>query len=306
MYAYYDLGISCYAGELLDAPESKGVFFCNQLYSYYYDAFEYLVPAGRHKDKAYIDGLAKRRMVNLYNHPNRLLYNTFWDMHNYKGENLYPFGQWVEAERMTDEERKRLLDGIRDLIRTLKADGRFRFVTFGELVEERCTGARMITPSDIPGIHEKLCKEFWPVIEPVSLCISDIFGACVRFLGGARLYTAGRVYGFLDTPYAMDAPVTIKASDVKKAAAEINLDTFLPAAVMVGDAKLGPADFLYAMLEVLEGKDEVILQPREQNLKLDKFPGLIEFPYDKWLFSLDFKAEVLKKRTPLQAWTLRY
>lgn len=307
MYGYYDMGISCYAGGMVDSEKTKGIFFCNQLYSYYYDAFEYMIPAKRNTDQAYIDKLASRAMVNLYNHPNRLLYRTFWDAHNYyDGVNHYPFGQWKEACPLTESEREHILKEIRTFIRRLKADGRFRFTTFGELVKERCSGARILSPEDMKGIRQQLLENFWPVEVPVSLCISDIFAACVKFLGGASKVAAGRVYGFLDTPYAISEPVTVKACDVKKAAAGIDTDQFLPTAVEVGGVKVGPADFLYAMLDVLNGQEEVTLVPREQNLDLTRFPGIADPMLTKWMFSPDFKAEVLIKRTPLQAWTIRY
>ena len=306
LYGYYDLGIPCYSGEMLDSSNTKGVFFCNQLYIYYYDALEDLVPAKRHLDSAYIDKMAGRSTVNLYSHPNRLLYSTSWDVHNYLGGNLRPFGDWEEAVPLTEEERADLLNGIRDFVRTLKADGRFRFVTYGDLIKERCTVERRLLPEDMKGIHEKLQNRFWPVTEPVSLSISDIFATCVKFLGGAKMFVPGRVYGFLDTPYAITSELIVKAEDVKKAAEKIDLTTFLPTSIEVGNAKVGPTDFLYAMLDVLGGKEEITLIPREQNIDLSNFPGLTGFPLDKWIFKEDFKAEVLKKRTPLQAWTIRF
>ena len=198
------------------------------------------------------------------------------------------------------------MEGIRQLIRTLKADGRFRFVTYSDLVKERCTKERILHPEDMQGIHNKLQNRFWPVMEPVSLSIADIFAACVKFLGGAKLFAPSRVYGFLDMPYAISTEVTVNAEDVKKAAEGIDLKTFLPTSIEVGGIKIGPADFLYAMLDVLDGKEEIAMVPREQNIDLSDFPGLTGFPFDKWIFSPEFKAEILKKRAPLQAWTIRF
>ena len=306
MYGYHDLGIPCYAGELLDSPHTKGMFYCNQLYIFYYEALEDLVSEKRHLASGYLDRLAERSTVNFYNHPNRLLYSTSWDVHNYLGANLNPFGQWEEACRLTDEERKELLEGIRTFIRMLKADGRFRFVTYGQLVEARCGKERMLTREAIPGIREKLQQRFWPVMEPESLSIADIFAACVTFLRGSKLFAAGRVYGFLEEPYAITEQTVVQAADVQAAAAQIDLTTFLSPYIMVGETKVGPADFLFAMLDVLSGAEMVTLLPREQNLELQEFPRLTTFPLDKWIFAPDFKAEYLKKRAPLQAWTIRF
>ena len=141
--------------------------------------------------------------------------------------------------------------------------------------------------------------------EPVSLCVSDVFAACVKFLGGAPLFSAGRVYGFLDTPYAITEPVTVSAKDVREAASKVDLGWFLPESFMVGETKLGPADFLFAMLETLEGAETITLQPRAQDFDLTYFGHLADPVLNKWMFSPDFKAEILKKRTLLQAWTLR-
>ncbi|MBE6930427.1 MAG: hypothetical protein E7463_09110 [Ruminococcaceae bacterium] len=306
MYAYADMGINCYCGCLIDSAKTKGVYFCNQLYSYYYDGLEALVPDGRHLDDAYYDQLASRAMVNIYNHPNRLLYRTFWDAHNYyDGVNHHPFGQWEEAEPYTPEERKALLEGVRTFVRRLKADGRFRFRTFGELVAERNDHARILKPEDMSWVREQLRERFYPIEKPESLCISDIFAACVKFLRGDKLAAAGRVHGFLETPYAIAEPVTVKAEDVRKAAAGIDLYGFLPTEIEVGGTKVGPADFLYAMLDTLAGEEEIDLEPREQNIDLREFPGVEKPMVDGWMFSKEFKAEWLKYRTPLQAWTLR-
>lgn len=119
------------------------------------------------------------------------------------------------------------------------------------------------------------------------------------------MFAAGKVYGFLETPYAVSEPVTVKSSDVRQAAKCIDLEQFLPSSIDVGGTKMGPADFLYAMLDVLAGKEEILVTPKEQNIDLSEFPGVTDFPLDGWMFAPDFKPDILKKRMPLQAWTLR-
>ena len=309
MYVYSDMGIPIYDGDLIDTPDGGGAFFCNMLYLHYYQSFEDLIlEKNLDLDPEYIETLAKRKMAVLYNHPNRLLYWTFWDAVNYhSGINHHPFGEWEEAKPMTDAEREMFRSRIRAFIRKLKADGRFHFTTYQEVAEKRCDNqARFLCPADMPMIHAQLKEKFYPVNVPVSLSVADVFAACVKFLRGVQLFSAGRVYGFLDTPYASTEPVTVSANDVREAAAKIDLSWFLPESFMVGDVKLGPADFLFAMLETLEGKECISLQPRVQEFDLTDFGHLADPVLNKWMFSPDFKAEILKKCTLLQAWTLRF
>jgi len=307
MYAYSDMGIPVYAGELMDTPGGQSAFFCNMLYVYYYDCFEHIVEAGLARDAAFYDRLAARKTAVIYNHPNRWLYNTFWDAVNYyDGVNHHPFGEWEEAERMTDAEREHFRGEVRTLIRALKADGRFRFSTYEEQAKARCAGARVLRPEGMPGIAQQLKRRFFPLEQPTSLCIADVFQAAVSFLRGNKLFAAGRAFGFLETPYAISESVTVRAEDVRAAAQNVDLRTFLPEGFDVGGVRLGPADFLFAMLEALNGSDEIRLSPRPQNIDLSDFLHVADPHLDKWMFAPEFKAEILTKRTPLQGWTIRY
>lgn len=307
MYAYTNMGIPCYSGTLLDTPGGQNVFYCNALYLHYYTSVEQIDAVDGANDASFYDRMADRQTVVLYNHPNKMLYRNFWDVVNYHhGVNLHPFGEWEEAERKTEEEREHIRDQFRTLVRTLKADGRFRFRTYREIAEERCFGVREVKREDMPGLRKRLLRDFGPQRIPTSLCISDIFAAAVSYLKGNALFRAGRVYGFLDTPYAITEPTTVRAEDVCIAAQSVDLSCFLPTSFMVGDTRLGPADFLFAMLAALDGEEEINLTPREQNINISCLGNLSTPPVDGWLFAKDFKAEILKKRTPLQAWTVRY
>jgi len=307
MYAYTSMGIPIYAGELLDTPGGQGAFYCNALYLRYYTSLEQITLRNQAYDASFYDQMAARQNVVLYNHPNRMLYRNFWDVVNYNnGVNRHPFGEWEEAERMTEEERENMRNQLRTLVKTLKADGRFRFTTYREVAEKRCFGVREVKREDMCGLYVRLKQRFCPQRIPTSLCIADIFAAAVSYLQGKALFRAGRVYGFLDTPYAISAPVTVRAEDVRIAAQSVDLSYFLPTSFMVGDTRLGPADFLFAMLAALDGEEEICLIPREQNIDISCLGNLSTPPVDGWLFAKDFKAEILKKRTPLQAWTVRY
>jgi hypothetical protein len=142
---------------------------------------------------------------------------------------------------------------------------------------------------------------------PASYCVADVFQAAVRFLGGAVEHRPGRVWGFLDKPQGVTAPATVRAIDVRTAAAKIDLSTFLPASYDVGGVKLGPADLLFAMLETLGGAAEVRLTPREQLGTFEEVPMLEKFRInDHWCHSKDFKDEYLSDRLRWQLWTMRF
>ena len=306
MYAYADMGVPCFADTYADHADGRGVFFCNLLHFGYTRSWESIFGNHLASDRAFFDSLAARKTAVLYNHPNRLRYDDFWDAVNYKGGNLYPFGQWKEPKRTDLETVKAFIAEIKTLVKNLKADGRFTFKTYAELAAER-SGARILKPDDIPAIRTALTARFYPLTAPVSLSISDVFAAALAFLRGDQAFAAGRVYGFLDTPYAITAPVTVSAAAVRTAAAAIDPQTFLPAQIAVGGALLGPADFLFAMLDVLCGAETVTLAPRPQNIDLAEFPQVENPPILSWpVHPPEFTAEWHKKRFPLQAWTMRW
>ncbi|MBR5519902.1 MAG: hypothetical protein IKU55_04215 [Clostridia bacterium] len=306
MYAYADMGLPCYADTFADLPDGRGVFFCNLLHFGYVRSWESIFGNRLGSDKAFFDQLAARKTAVLYNHPNRLRYDDFWDSVNYRHANHYPFGQWKEAPRTDLEKVKAFVAEIKTLVKNLKADGRFTFKTYAELAAERA-GARIVTPEMLPAIREALTERFYPLTAPLSLSLSDVFSAALALLRGDKAFAAGRVYGFLDTPYAIDRTVTVSAADVRAAAAKINDQTFLPTQIAVGDTLLGPADFLFAMLDTLLGAETITLAPRPQNVDLAEFPLLAEPPITHWDVHVPgFDAKWHLKRLPLQAWTLRW
>ena len=205
MYAYADMGLPCYADTFADHPDGRGVFFCNLLHFGYVRSWEHICRNHLSADRAFFDELAARKTAVIYNHPNRLRYDDFWDSVNYRGGNHYPFGQWKEAPRTDLETVKANAAEIRALVKNLKADGRFTFKTYAELAAER-SGARILKPTDIPAIRASLNENFYPLSAPVSLSISDVFAAALAFLRGDRAFAAGRVYGFTIRPMRLPRP----------------------------------------------------------------------------------------------------
>ena len=307
MYAYADLGIPCYCDTVADTADGRGVFFCNALHMAYDQSFESIHEHNRAQDPAFYDRLASRKNAILYNHPNRLRYRDFWDAYNYKGGNLHPFGQWAEASRLSEAERLAFLDDIRGMIRRLKADGRFTFKTYAEIAAERSTGARILKPEDMPAIRRALLDRFYPLDQPFSLSIADVFSASAAFLRGDAAFACGRVFGFLEEPFAVSEPVTVTAGNVRTAAQKLPVQTFLPTAIPVGETLLGPADFLFAMLGVCCGESAVTCTPRPQNIDLTEFPNLPHPAVESWGVHVpSFTGRYVNARLPLQAWTIRF
>ena len=105
----------------------------------------------------------------------------------------------------------------------------------------------------------------------------------------------------------MSETTEVSAADLKAAAAKIDLSTFIPAEIAVGAKTIGPADFLFAALEVLEtGAESVKVVPREQLGSFKEVPGVEAMKISgKWLHPDSFKDECLSERLRLQLWTLR-
>ena len=76
----------------------------------------------------------------------------------------------------------------------------------------------------------------------------------------------------------------------------------------VGGVKVGPADFLFAMLDTLDGVEDVLVVPREQLGDVAAFcPPLADFTHrGKWIYEDSLKDEHLADRLRWQFWTMRY
>lgn len=313
MYAYGDLGIPLYCDTYADTADGRGVHFCNQFHMKYFIDIEDITAEGIAEDEDFYDELANRRYAIIFFHPNKFIRSEFWDGVNYMGKNLHKYGEWQMPNENTEEWKEKIRQSTRAFIRGLRADGRFEFLTYEDVARENCQGVRILKPDDIPEIRRQLTENFYPLSKPYSLCISDIFRAAVSFLRGDKLFACGRVYGFLDAPYAVTEPVKVTASDVREAAKRLYIDEiddlqgFIPTSIDVGGIKLGPADFLFAMLDALCGMNEITVTPREQNISLHEFPDLANPPILNWPIRYPgYTGEYLIRRLPLQAWTIRF
>ncbi len=309
MYAYADMDIPIYAGTNCDTADGRGVFLCNVYHTEYSVSFEEISELDSdEKMREVLDRLATKKRAIVYTHPNSAKFHSYWDLVNYYKKNIHEWGEWENPPRKTEEETATFYTRMNRFIELMKADGRFNITAYSELAKQiESESVRKITAADIPAIREKLRAEFATIESPVSLSVSDIFLACRDILLGNDDHVCGKVYGFLDEPFAASEDLTLSKADIVKSAAEINADGFLPTEITVGGHRIGPADWLFAAMDIICGADTVTVTPREQLPSLDPLPSLKKSRSMKgWINGDDFVDNYLVKRLKLQIWTMRY
>lgn len=309
MYAYADMDIPIYAGTNCDTDDGRGVFLCNIYHAKYTVSFEEISSLDSDdKMRELLDTLATQKRAIVYTHPNSAKFHSYWDLVNYNKTNINEWGKWVNPPRKTDEETALFYIRMNRFIELMKADGRFNIISYSELAREiESEPERKITLADIPGIREKLRADFTAIEAPVSLSVSDVFLACRDLLIGKDEHICGKVYGFLDTPYAVTDKITLSKEDIVKSAREMDVSLFLPTEIAVGTNKIGPADWLFAAMDILCGADTATVTPREQMPELNILPSLKKARSMKgWINGDDFADNYLTKRLKLQIWTMRF
>lgn len=311
MYAYADMGIAFYCDTVVADGEDGDIWYCNQRQIPYYYTF---MIESMHRDcckgepdyRAALDGMAKRKRVILFMHPNTAVYTEFWDALNYMKGAYTPFGKWKISPRRPAADTAEFYARLRKLLRLIKSDARFELTDLEKLAAAEVP-RRPIVREEVPALLAAMKKNLACTRNP-SRSVADVFQAAVRFLRGEKVSPPGKVYGFLEKPAGVSKPVEVSASDLRAAAARIDLGTFLPASIKVGDATIGPADFLIAALEVLAGgSDRVSVTPREQLGDMSAFSEMRDFrPRGGWILSPGFKDEYASDRLRWQFWTLRY
>ena len=245
--------------------------------------------------------------IVLYMHPDMVIKAEHWDVENFKNGNLTPFGRWVKPALRPPDFAPRFYANLRAFIRLLKADSRFEITDCEKLLAVQ-RSRKAIGLSDIPAIRAALLRDLGPVDSPASWCVADCFQAAVRLLRGESPCVPGRVYGFLEYPRGVIEPTVVRASDLRACAERISFKRHLPVSYDVGGARIGPADFLLAALEILEtGAEQVTVSPRDQLGSISKhLPWLSKFRHDGWIYWPEFKDRYLSDRLRWQYWTLRY
>ena len=312
---YADLGIPTSVVYDYDDGRRGKHWYCNQLmvqynaddYGFY---LENLLQDDYTAERmlANLDKVADFERIAISMHPHRAVKKQFWDIENFLGGNLTEFGKWAPTEYRDPEVTARFYRRLREVIRGIRADGRFEFDDW-EQVLAAVKPRTVIRPADIPAIRRAFEKRLVPLESPASWCIADVFQAAVKFLRGETEHMPGRVHGFLSLPSGVTGNVRVRTADLKEAAKKIDLGGYLPVEYDVGGVKLGPADFLMAALEALEtGAEDVTVKPCGSQLgDLEGFaPGLAKYRHRWCIFSKDFKDRYLSDRLRYQFWTFRY
>lgn len=312
-YGYAELGAQVYDGDLVvDAVHNRPVSFCNMLsVNYDFTMEEHFIPSETQPpftDEALRELLAdiaeKKDLFLFIHHPHMSLYKTHWDEVNFRGKNTPP-EEWKSPERRPLEATEQFFDTLIRLVRIIKADPHFRIVTY-ETIAQMYGGSRTLTPDMLPGLRTQIEKEFFPVTLPQSFCISDLFAACRDFLSGKDTHLCGTVYGFLEEPFAISAPVTVTAEEMRQSAVTLPDSGFLPLSITVGSQILGPADWLRAALNILCGMDCTTVQPGPWQIDLEQFPLLKHMSLRKSWINIDWDGDhYLSDRARLQTWTIR-
>ena len=199
----------------------------------------------------------------------------------------------------------RFYENFEYLVEKVKSDPRFRIVTYRELVQIYDGGERVIDRAQIPVIRRQLADGFFPMTLPQSYCLTDMLYACRDLLLGKERHVCGKVWGFLEEPYAIAEPMTLTAEEITAAADQIG-DGFLPTAIRIGDRQIGPADWLRAALAVLCGEAQVTLTPAPWQIDMDQFPTIRDLKLSGgWIHRADFEDRHLSRRARLQSWTYR-
>ena len=301
MYVYADLGAHVLGGAIDifgDKTLDRLAWYCNLLQVPY------------HEEMDDNETLASRDLTIIYTHPNEVVTKTFWDAENYRGGNHCEWRKWKHPPLLSPEEQKQARAYWRSMMTRIKNDPRLSVVTFEDFVKELKPRVE-ITQADAPRLLADLKKGLQPIESP-SWSISDVFQAAVHLLRGEKTFMPRKSWGFLEAPKGITQKTMLRRADILAAAKALNPDYFLPAEFAVGDQRIGPADLLIAMLEVLSGSaDEITLEPRDQlglvAKHLPQLPDLSLTAPGTWIiYAPTFKDRFITNRLRWQFWTLRY
>jgi len=313
MYAYAEMGIPIYADTVCDTPKGDGVYYCNMYHMDYFigvDGTDGLFMRDSEQDmREVLEYMATLRNVVVYTHPHSSLFGEAWDILNYDKENLCTFGNWKTARRLSPEQSETFYRNMRKFLRMIKEDSRFEFTTYEQIAAENANREpRTLTRKDIAVLREHLQKELFPVRTPDSFCLTDIFHACRSFLCGEEQYTCGPVYGFLTAPQSAENRYTFTAEEIRASARTLPKEGFLPAVISINGKNIGPADWLYAALDVLtDARTATIVPDRPQLPSLDCLPKTRDLSLKgTWRHSDTFEDRYLSDRLRWQSWTMRF
>ena len=312
LYVHSKLGSPFFGGgsKTFSFGERDAAWFVNQFHLPYCKILRlqsFIPPEPMVDLAARLDELSTYEVATLFMHPHMAISKRHWDGVNFNPRDPVKWGEWRPTPKRDKVDVAIYYDRLRTLVRALVKDPRFE-VTDCERLQAGFAPRKVITLREVPEIRKSLAARLGPV---KSLwCVADAFQAAVRLLNGEVSHKPGYVYGFLKPPKGVTAATVVKTSDLRAAAARIDLDTFIPPEIDVGGVRIGPADFLFAALEALEtGAGEVTVQPRDQLGPIHTLMPLLATYSMKggWgIYEDSFEDRYLTPRLRLHLWTLRY
>ena len=315
LYVHSQLGSPFFGGgnASFTPGERQAAWYVNQFHLPYCKALhlESFMPPEPPLDlRTKLDALATNDIVTLYMHPHMALNARHWDGVNLKPGHEVEWGKWRKAPPRDPKDIAVYYDRLRALVHALATDPRFE-VTDCERLFATFKPRKDITAAELPAIRDSLRRRLGPITRPGSWCVADVFQAVVKMLAGEASFKPGYVWGFLEPPKGVTERTDVTADDLRAAAKALDLNTFIPAEIAVGSKRLGPADFLFAALEVLiERKERVTVEPRTDQLGPlgELMPSLSTYStVGHWgIYHPDYKDQYMTPRLRLQLWTLRY
>lgn len=317
MYEYAEMDMPVYLGSVFTFKDGKSTWMCNAVHTNYDYYLENLFIKGgifdvtNYETKSFLDHIAGRKRVFLATHPTRAYFDDFWDIVNYNGSNKHEMYQWETPPRNSEADTAKFFAEFEKLILALKADDRFviRDVKYLADKARKDMTSRVVTFDQLPEIKRQLQENFFFVTLPgVTLSLTDCFAAAAHFTASREPFKPGFVRGFLSSPVGVTAPVSLWADEVKALAASYKPDTFLKPCYAIHGKVVGPADLLFAMLDVAMGAESVTLTPRPQLPELTgDYKPLQKFNLrgKHWIHRPDFEDNYISNRLRLQSWTIR-
>jgi hypothetical protein len=310
---YVNLGIPIYSGSLFKNTSGRGIWFCNALNlenNCYIDSL--LLNEGIDGVLRNIDNWMWWERVIMCCHPNIIIHEEFSDSVNMKGGNLVKWGNWVIPGKRPDGVIDKFFYDFRDMIKMIKATGKFRFVTYEDIwTEYKNQECRNMTKNEfmqlLPLLKEKF---FYAELNGKTFSPAEIFMAAIHFLSGKEEdYCVEKIVGPVYEPVGTKVTLTLGREEVINIAMRLSGNSgnkFIPASIRTSRGEIGPRDFLTAAHQVLEGKKNAKIDPAPQLPDTTDFYGMGDFRLiNTWQYPNSFKDEWITKRLKWQSWTIR-
>jgi len=311
IYGYTLLGSPIFGDSFVDTARGRGTWYCSALNLSYDVSLERLFELTV-DDYAQFDSWAKRDRIILYAHPCKLVLSEFWDTLNMFQRNPERWGHWNRSPRRPDAQVSRFFGRLAELLRRIRADGRFTFVTYEQVWRNHQTG-----------VHRELTRdEALPMIQRCAVSLepqtsggatyspAELFSAAAHFLSGAPDdWVSISVMGPITAPGGVPAPIELAPDKVREVARQLEPVIYVPASTACGPAMLGPGDTFRAMAQVLQSKDNatpVCLEPGPQlPMSASQAPLAAFSSAGQWCHPDEWTSDGLDDRLRWQSWTIR-